>query len=306
MELEREEKVRLVEETKDEFGLNRSLKVIGLPKSVWYYRQKVVPWEERYEYLRKDLERIINENPAYGYRELRVELRESFGHIINHKVLKKLLRVWELALPRAIRKPKLGGVLKLIQSLGARANLLAAIPNPKPFEAVVTDFTEIRYNQGRNKLEMIAYEDLGSRLVLGYATGETQDTELALKAWDKTKAELKRKGVNLEEVIVHQDQGSVFTGYGYTGQLVLKDKVALSFAAKGAPGENAAKESFIGHFKTENESLFWEAKTREELERLIKERVVYYNQKRRHQSLGYVSPEDFLNSSELGTKTRKN
>jgi len=190
--------------------------------------------------------------------------------------------------------------------LGARANLLAAIPDPESFEVIVTDFTEIVYNRGKDKLDMIAYEDLGSKLVLGYATGEIQDTELALKAWDETKPELKRRGVNLEEVIVHQDQDSVFTGYGYTGQLALRDKVVLSFAAKGTPGENAAKESFIGHFKTENRSLFWEAKTREELEKLIEERVVYYNQKRRHQSLGYVSPEEFVNSLKLGTKTREN
>ena len=295
MGLNREEKVKLVEGTKDEYGLNRSLEVIGLPKSVWYYQQKAIPWEERYKEVKKDLEQAINENPAYGYRKLKVELEDSFGHVINHKVLKKLLRVWELALPRAIKRPRLGGVLKLIQSLGARANLLVAILDPEPFEVVVTDFTEIVYNQGKDKLEMIAFEDLGSKLVLGYATGESQDTELALKAWDEAKIELKRRGISLEEVVVHQDQDSVFTGYGYTGQLALRDKVALSFTAKGTPGENAAKESFIGHFKTENRSLFLEAKTREELEGLIEERVVYYNRKRRHQSLGYASPEEFLN-----------
>lgn len=292
-----------MEKVKDEFGLNQCLSVIGFPKSTWYYQQKAVPWEEKHEYLRKDLEKAVEENPAYGYRKLRVELRETFGQIVNHKVLKKLLRVWELALPRVIKKPKVGGVLKLIQSLGVKANLLAAIPNPKPFEVMVTDFTNINYNQRKEKLAMIAYEGVGSKLVVGFATGNSQNTDLALRAWKKAKKELKRRGVNLKNVIVHQDQDPVFTGYRYAEQLVLKDKVILSFAAKGTPGENAAKESFIGHFKTENKSLFLEAKTKEEVERLIEKRVVYYNKKRRHQSLGYVSPEEFLNSLRLSTKT---
>jgi hypothetical protein len=34
-----EEKAALVETTKDTHGLNQSLKVIGLPKSTWYYHQ---------------------------------------------------------------------------------------------------------------------------------------------------------------------------------------------------------------------------------------------------------------------------
>lgn len=292
-----------MKKVKGEFGLNLALRVVGLSKSTWYYQQKVTPWEERYENLKKDLEKAIKENPAYGYRKLKVELREAFGRIVNHKVLKKLLRVWEFALPRAIKKPKVGEILKLIQSLGVKANLSAAIPDPKPFEVIVTDFTDINYNQRKEKLSMIAYEDVRGKLVAGYATGEHQDTDLALKAWEAAKEELQKWGVDLSKVIVHQDQDPVFTGYRYAEQLVLKDKVALSFAAKGTPGENAAKESFIGHFKTENKSLFLEAGTKEETERLIKERVVYYNQKRRHQSLGYVSPEEYLNSFDRGTKT---
>ena len=34
--------------------------------------------------------------------------------------------------------------------------------------------------------------------------------------------------------------------------MVVDDNVFLSYARKGTPGENAAKESFISHFKVEN------------------------------------------------------
>ena len=41
------EKVGRVSETKDSFGLNRSLAVIGLPKGTWYYRRnQQIDYEE--------------------------------------------------------------------------------------------------------------------------------------------------------------------------------------------------------------------------------------------------------------------
>jgi putative transposase len=300
-------KVSQVKKFRGEFGLNQTLRTVGLQKSTWYYYQKQkVDLEKKYLFLKEDLRQAVKSNPAYGYRKLKVELNEVYGHLLNHKLLKKLLKVWDLALPRVIVKPKPNRIIKLIQSVGTKANLLKAIKKQGvyPFQVLITDFTWVYYHPGEEKLALIGYEDYQSKIVLGYAIGVSQNTRLALKAWKKTKKELRKRKVKTEKVIIHQDQGSPFTSHEYINQLVIKDQAMLSYAAKGKPGDNAAKESFIGHLKTENKSLFLEAKTARELKAIVKNRIIYYNTKRRHESLGYLSPENYLkNQRSRGIKT---
>jgi len=35
---------------------------------------------------------VVEEHPAYGYRRIKVELEESYGTVVNHKRLRRLLR----------------------------------------------------------------------------------------------------------------------------------------------------------------------------------------------------------------------
>ena len=55
-------------------------------------------------------------------------------------------------------------------------------------------------------------------------------------------------------------------------------------------------ESFNGHFKQEGNSLFLDAGDMEELRLVIFRQMKYYNAKRRHSSLGYVSPMAYIES----------
>jgi len=85
------EKVERVLATKDEFGLNQSLEMIGLPKSTWYYhRKQQVAYEEKYAHLRLDLETIARNWPEYGYRRTTKALREKMGREVNQKVVRRL------------------------------------------------------------------------------------------------------------------------------------------------------------------------------------------------------------------------
>jgi len=278
--------------------LNQTLRVLEICKSTWYYYQKEkVDYEQRYAHLRAPLLKAISEHPSYGWRKLQAELAEEYGIIINHKPLKKLLRIWELHLPRIVHKPRKNRIVKLIQEVGDRANLIKEKKTVKPLEVLLTDFTWLYYCNGSRKAGFISYKDLAGKAIYGYGLGESQDTTLALYAWGNVKKRLKKLG---KELIVHQDQGSVFTAYEYIRQMVIKDGVRLSYSQKGTPGDNAAKESFIGHFKMENKSLFLSARTFKELKEVVKKRIQYYNKKRRHQSLGNLTPERYLKQWEPG------
>jgi len=102
-----EEEVKLVEKHTDQYGLNTCLAAIGLPKSTWYYwKDQKVSYEEKYEHLREPTVEIVRDHPAYGYRRIMPELQDR-GYPIGEFVVRKLLRCWDLALLRSIKKPKL-------------------------------------------------------------------------------------------------------------------------------------------------------------------------------------------------------
>ena len=96
-------------------------------------------------------------------------------------------------------------------------------------------------------------------------------------------------------MIMHHDQDSVYTGIVWTGQLLLEDKVRLSYALNGAM-DNTEMESFNGRFKQEGNSLFLDADDMKELKVVVSKQMKYYNTKRRHSSLGYVSPMAYIRS----------
>ena len=86
-----EQKVPVVSQACREYGLNQSLKALGLAKSTWYYyhRQKK-SLEEKYNLLRDDLFKTAEAHPEYGYRRTTAELKDTHGYQINHKLVAKL------------------------------------------------------------------------------------------------------------------------------------------------------------------------------------------------------------------------
>ena len=67
----------------------------------------------------------------------------------------------------------------------------------------------------------------------------------------------------------------------------------MAYALNGAR-DNPEMEGFNSRFKTENRSLFLDARTLHELEAVVAERMAYYNRERRHSSIGYRAPASYL------------
>lgn len=285
-----EQKVSLVEAVKEKYGLNRTLAAVGLAKSTWYYHQNdKLDYEEKYADLRVILEAIAREHPEYGLPRIMVELRDVYHRQVNHKVVERLLGLWELRILRGTRQRKPSGVQKAIRAAGDRANLVAQMEEIGMFQVLYTDFTELVYADGRRKAILLPIIGHVSKMVFGWAVGEGADTTLALQAWERAKETFQMLGISLAGMIMHHDRDPVYTGYGWTSQLLLKDKLRLSYALRGAK-DNPEMESFHGRFKTEGHSLFLEAHSVGELITVVDRRMAYYNTQRRHSSIGYVSP----------------
>lgn len=289
-----EQKVALVEEAWEEYGLTRALAAVDLPKSVWYYHHHhKVSYADKYGYLLPDLEEIARQHPEYGWPRVTVELRETYGYRVNHKVVQRLLSLWDLRLMRSTHRPRLSQIREVIQAAGDRTNLVAQLSETGLFQVMYTDFTELPFANGHRKTYLIAIIGHVSKMAYGWAVGGSTDTALALQAWEHTKATFRRLGVRYAGMIMHHDQGSAFISYEWTSQLLLEDRVRLSYALCGAK-DNPEMESFNGHFKNESLSLFLDAPTLGELVAVVDERMHYYNTERRHSSIGYLPPVAYI------------
>lgn len=275
-------------------GLNRTLAAVELPKSTWYYhQQQKVDYEAKYAYLRPDLEAIAQQHPEYGILRTTVELRDSYGYQVNHKLVQRLHQLWDFRLRRSTRRPKPSKVRQAIVEAGERANLVSQLEEISLFQVAYTDFTELLYADGQRKAHLIAIIGHICKLAYGWALGEGPDAATALRAWERAKETWRQLGIPYEGMIVHQDQGSAFISYAWTGQLLLVDRVQLSYTLRGFK-DNPQMESFFSRFKEEGRSLFLDAQNVDELATVVDSRMVYYNTDRRHSSIGYVSPLTYI------------
>jgi len=299
-----QQKVALVESVKDRYGLNLALVVVDLPKSTWYYHQKhKVDYEEKYAHLLSILEEIARQHPDYGVPRIMPELREVYDLGVNHKVVERLLGIWDLSILRSTRRPKPSSIRQAITGAGNRANLVAQREEIGLFQVLYTDFTELRYADGRRKAFLIPIIGHTSKLAFGWAVGEHPDTSLALQAWDRAKETCRQLYIVYAGMIMHHDRDSVFTSYAWTAQLLLEDGLQLSYALRGAK-DNPEMEAFNGRFKTEGRSLFLEAETLSDLIAVVEMRMNYYNTERRHSSVGYVPPMTFIRQAQADLENR--
>jgi putative transposase len=158
-------------------------------------------------------------------------------------------------------------------------NFTADRPNHK----WAADITYIPTEQGWLYLSVVM--DLFSRKIVGWAMSDSIDSSLVQSAM-KMALQHRRPDKGL---IHHSDRGVQYATQGF--QKLLEDNnITCSMSRKGNCWDNACVESFFGSLKNE-----WIGdKIYESLEAgkkdVFKYIEVFYNRKRRHASLGYVSP----------------
>ena len=146
--------------------MNAVCRLLGISKKSYYYSESPdVRLDKRYNKLKGILLRIIEDNPSYGYRRLQIALKEMHGILVNHKLLKKLLKLWGLEFKRKIKKPSKGMVRKILKFLGRRANLLFKVKAGNIFKVIVSDITEITYKGG--KAYLAVHLDIFGKMVYG-------------------------------------------------------------------------------------------------------------------------------------------
>ena len=149
-----------------------------------------------------------------------------------------------------------------------------------------TDITYIPTEEGW--LYLAGVIDLCSRRVVGWSMADHMRTELVSDALRMALA-ARRPGAGLMH---HSDRGVQYASEDYQG-LLARHRITVSMSGRGDCWDNAVIESFWATLKTElvHQEHY---RTREEARRSIFEYIeVFYNRKRLHSSLGYLSPEAF-------------
>lgn len=297
------DKFRLILKFKEQYGLNFCCRVLEVLKSSYYYhicsRSLTIKAKELEEVdLKQKVIKVIEDNPAYGYRRLIPELKKQ-GIIINHKKILLLLKKWGLNLRCSIVKKFKGGIDNILSFLGTRVNLIEKLSDEDLSQlgrVVFTDFTEIVYAEGKNKVYLTPYLENKTKKIISWAVSRSPTTESALRALNMAVITLKSWGVDLTRTYFHQDQGSIYKAYDYLSAILKEIKAGISFSRVGCPQDNPKMESFFGRFKDEWKSTFYQAKTEEEILQLISEAIVYYNAKRIHSNHKDKSPDEFLST----------
>jgi len=150
----------------------------------------------------------------------------------------------------------------------------------------MTDFTRIPLVSGHVFLSVVI--DLHSRMVVGWALDSEQDTDLVETA---LKMALRRRKPG-PGILHHSDQGCQYTSNSYR-ELLERHGIQASMSRRGNCWDNAVVESFFGTLKQELvHHARWRtlARARAALQQYIE---VFYNRRRLHSALGYLSPADF-------------
>ena len=219
---------------------------------------------------------------AYGRPRIWKDLAEE-GERVSEKRVGRLMReAGVVARPR--RRFKATTMSDHEQPVAA--NLLdRQFTANAPNQRWVGDTTEFVIGES-GTLYLAAILDLFSRFVVGWAVSAVNDRHLPLKALEMA---LKRRG-RRGELVHHSDRGCTYASADYQRRLEAHG-ITCSMSRPGDCYDNAVMEAFFSTLKTELADRF--DRCGEAKRQLFDYIEVFYNQRRRHSTIGYVSPAAF-------------
>jgi putative transposase len=252
----------------------------------WLEKQNNIdPTKEKYkaEILQKIKQSYYESDRTYGSPRVYDDLIE-WGYTISQKTVARIMK--ELGL-RAIPEEKYVVTTDSDHTLSIYPNELNQdFTVPEPDRAWVADITYIWTLEGWVYLSTVM--DLFSRKIVGWSLDSKMKKELPLRALNMA-LQTRRP---FEGLIHHSDRGSQYCSSKYINVLET-NKIKISMSRKGNPYDNACIESFHATIKKE---LIYRRRyqTREEAIKSINYYIGnFYNERRKHSTLGYLSPNNF-------------
>jgi putative transposase len=252
-----------------------------------YYRWRsrpISPQRRRRQRMKKEIVDLYYDfKKRYGAPRIARELRaKGFPCSVNY--VARILR-------HAGLRGRNGRSFKYRAAIEGRVNV---VPNilQRDFSASCPNqkwVADITYVPVRNRWVYLAVVmDLFSRKIVGWELSRRMGEDLVCSALDMAFGCRRVK----PGLIVHSDRGVQYRSHVYK-RMLLKKGCVISMSRSGNCWDNAAMESFFSRFKVE---LVYAEKfyTMEQAKQNIFEYIeIFYNRKRRHSAIGYLSPWEF-------------
>jgi putative transposase len=273
--------------TRAEHSIKTMCRVLGVSRSgfhAWARRPTSARALEDERLTRRIREIHRLNRRVYGSPRIHAKLRLADGVHVCRKRVERLMRQAGIsgmvARKRGRTTIRVPGV-RVCEELVDRA-FLAAAPN----RLWVVHITHLRTWEGW--LYLVAVQDVFSRRIVGWSMADHMRSELVTDALQRALAQ-RRPAPGL---IWHSDQGSQFVSLAF-GQQARAAGIAQSMGSRGDCYDNAVAESFSATLKKELiHGRSWPSKA--ELRTEVFEYIeVFFNRRRRHSTLGFLSPAQF-------------
>ena len=236
------------------------------------------------ETLSDKIKAIFQESKeTYGSPRIYEELKEN-GVSCSQKRVARLMQAQKIS---AVERKRFVITTDSDHEMPVAENLLA-----RTFEAETPDTrwtADITYLwTGQGWLYLAVILDLFSRRIVGWSMSETIDRHLVVSALD---AAISGRNPS-EELLCHSDRGSQYASDDYQKRLK-ENGIVCSMSRRGNCWDNAPTESFFAGLKKEMVHRTYFATRQQARSAVFFWIEIWYNRKRRHSALGYLSPEAF-------------
>lgn len=253
-------------------------------------------WRERLE--RPARRRMFVEFLTEQIREVHTQSRGTYGSPRVHAelVLGEGIHVGQKRVERLMRQGGLEGIYRRKKHFTTRRDPKAALSDDlvnrqftvdRPDVLWVGDVTEHPTTEGKVYLATVI--DAFSRRVVGWPIADHLRAEIVVDALQMV---IWRRNGREAATVMHTDHGSQYTSWAF-GRRLRAAGILGSMGTVGDALDNAMAESFFGTLQLELlDRRRWE--TRAELASAIFEYIeAFYNPRRRHSSIGNLSPVEF-------------
>lgn len=275
--------IQVVSDLSTMYKIKDILATLGIPKAT-YYR-----WKKKFAILEESpLEELVIQLCEknyfhYGHRKITAILRRNYGIHKNRKTIQRMMQKLQLQCQVKKKKQKFwSGESNMVVPNIINRNFRADKPNEK----WVTDITYLPY--GSTMLYLSTIIDLYNNEIVAYQISTKQDIHLVLGTLRQAVERNKPEGV-----ILHSDQGAVYTSYAF--QNLAKEKgIITSMSRKGNCHDNAVIESFHSSLKSEGFNAQRRASiSNSKVVQLVNQYMYRYNHIRIQAKLNYLSPIEY-------------
>jgi putative transposase len=287
---------RIISAERASFPVSVMCQTLGVSKSGFHAWERRAPSDRELSdaWLTSRMKEIHeNARGVYGSRRVQAELRLGQGIVVSRKRIRRLMRNAGIS---GLVKVKKGRTTIRVPGVRVADDLVERRFKPDaPNILWVADITYLRTWEGW--LYLAAVQDAYSRRIVGWAMTEHMRTELVADALQMAVARRRPE----PGLIHHSDQGSQYVALGF-GQQARDAGIAVSMGSKGDAFDNAVAESFFATIKKELvHRQSWPS--RRDLSSAVFDYIeAFYNRQRRHSTLGYLSPEEYENTTITTTK----